>query len=209
MQMKVIFLRTSLLLSILLAASCSRETEPNYIQIYTDVESVYLEQALINHSGDNGNLELAIREKEGQTVYSNSTGEGQEYFRQLSEKNGDTSFNQERRGGITKPHCYAQNIVRIKITDGSGNEIENATFEYYTFSDYVESGYSASVREFNNHLVNLSNAPFRMISAEYELVGQYDYGYLLFEVPESDIQLPVLLELNLDDGRVLSAKWPL
>ena len=48
-----------------------------------------------------------------------------------------------------------------------------------------------------------------MISAEYEMVGQYDYGYLLFEVPESDIQLPVSLELNLDDGRVLSAKWPL
>ena len=123
--------------------------------------------------------------------------------------NGDSSFNQERRGGITKPHCYAQNIVRIKIADGSGSEIENATFEYYTFSDYVESGYSASVREFNNHLVNLSNAPFRMISAEYEMVGQYDYGYLLFEVPESDIQLPVSLELSLDDGRVLSAKWPL
>ena len=194
---------------ILIAAACSRETEPNYIQIYTDVESITLEQTLDDHSGEKGNLELAIRVKEGQTVYSNSTGEGQEYFRQLSEKNGDTSFNQERKGGITKPHCYAQNIVRIKITDGSGNEIENATFEYYTFSDYVESGYSTSVREFNNHLVNLSNAPFRMISAEYEMVGQYDYGYLLFEVPESDIQLPVLLELNLDDGRVLSAKWPL
>lgn len=175
----------------------------------TDVESITLEQTLDDHSGEKGNLELAIRVKEGQTVYSNSTGKGQEYFRQLSEKNGDTSFNQERRGGITKPHCYAQNIVRIKIADGSGSEIENATFEYYTFSDYVESGYSASVREFNNHLVNLSNAPFRMISAEYEMVGQYDYGYLLFEVPESDIQLPVSLELNLDDGRVLSAKWPL
>lgn len=195
--------------TILIAAACSRETEPNYIQIYTDVESITLEQTLDDHSGEKGNLELAIRVKEGQTVYSNSTGEGQEYFRQLSEKNGDTSFNQERRGEIAKPHCYAQNIVKIKIVDGSGSEIENATFEYYTFSDYVESGYSASVREFNNHLVNLSNAPFRMISAEYELVGQYDYGYLLFEVPESDIQLPVLLELNLDDGRVLSAKWPL
>lgn len=195
--------------TILIAAACSRETEPNYIQIYTDVESITLEQTLDDHSGEKGNLELAIRVKEGQTVYSNSTGEGQEYFRQLSEKNGDTSFNQERRGEIAKPHCYAQNIVKIKIVDGSGSEIENATFEYYTFSDYVESGYSASVRTFNNHLVNLTNAPFRMISAEYEMVGQYDYGYVLFEVPESDIELPVSLELSLDDGRVLSAKWPL
>ena len=195
--------------TILIAAACSRETEPNYIQIYTDVESITLEQTLDDHSGEKGNLELAIRVKEGQTVYSNSTGEDLEYFRELSEKNGDTSFNRERRGEIAKPHCYAQNIVKIKIVDGSGSEIKNATFEYYTFSDYVESGYSASVREFNNHLVNLSNAPFRMISAEYEMVGQYDYGYLLFEVPESDIQLPVSLELNLDDGRVLSAKWPL
>lgn len=195
--------------TILIAAACSRDTEPNYIQIYTDVESITLEQTLDDHSGEKGNLELAIRVKEGQTVYSNSTGEGQEYFRQLSEKNGDTSFNQERRGEIAKPHCYAQNIVKIKIVDGSGSEIENATFEYYTFSDYVESGYSASVRTFNNHLVNLTNAPFRMISAEYEMVGQYDYGYVLFEVPESDIELPVSLELSLDDGRVLSAKWPL
>ena len=195
--------------TILIAAACSRETEPNYIQIYTDVESITLEQTLDDHSGEKGNLELAIRVKEGQTVYSNSTGEDLEYFRELSEKNGDTSFNRERRGEIAKPHCYAQNIVKIKIVDGSGSEIENATFEYYTFSDYVESGYSASVRKFNNHLVNLTNAPFRMISAEYEMVGQYDYGYVLFEVPESDIELPVSLELSLDDGRVLSAKWPL
>ena len=48
-----------------------------------------------------------------------------------------------------------------------------------------------------------------MIAAGYEMAGRFDYGYILFEVPESDIELPVSLELSLDDERVLSAKWPL